>query len=80
VQRRRLHLSNYVTEIAKMQGVSRTEALKIMKENIKINKQVFEETKEMREAQQGVQEETQTGKASKGKGETYPEKLRIKKN
>jgi hypothetical protein len=47
------NLSNYVTEIARMQGVSQTEAEKILAENIKINKAVFEATQEMMQADQG---------------------------
>jgi hypothetical protein len=64
-----LNLSNYVVEIAKMNGVSRMEAEKIMQENIKINKQVFEETKEMRETEQDQgQDKTKTQQASKKEG------------
>lgn len=42
------NLSNYITEIARIHGVSKQEAKHILEENIKINKDIFSQTKEMR--------------------------------
>ena len=41
------NLSNYITEIAIMNNVNKQEAEAILKENIKINSEVFEQTKSM---------------------------------
>jgi len=41
------NLSNYITEIANMNNVNKEEAEAILKENIKINSEVFEQTKSM---------------------------------
>jgi len=38
------NLSNYITEISKLNGISQREAEEVLKENIKINKEVFEAT------------------------------------
>lgn len=43
------NLSNYVTEIAKINNINKQEAEAILKENIKINSGVFEDTKHMQE-------------------------------
>jgi hypothetical protein len=43
------NLSNYVVEIAKLNNVNKQEAEIILKENIKINSLVFEQTKHMQE-------------------------------
>lgn len=43
------NLSNYITEIARIHGVSKKEAQRILEENIKINQAVFEATKNMKE-------------------------------
>jgi hypothetical protein len=56
------NLSNYVSEIAKIHGVSKKEAEKILQENIKINKEIIESTKEMREETQASSKAAQASK------------------
>ena len=51
------NLSNYVDEIAKIKGVSKREAERLLKENIKINKGVFSETKEMKLATSEIKDD-----------------------
>lgn len=57
------NISNYITEIARLHNVNKQEAEKILKENIKINSEVFEQTKHMQE------EDEDPSKDNKKKGE-----------
>ncbi len=56
VQKIQHNLSNYITELAKMQGISHQEAKKIMDENIQVNKMIFAATKEMMSPEMGGEE------------------------
>ena len=61
------NLSNYITEIAIMNNVNKQEAEAILKENIKINSEVFEQTKSM------MLEEDSQDSESNNKGEENKE-------
>lgn len=56
------NLSNPISEIAKIYGVSKKEAEKILQENIAVNKRIFDQTKGMRLEQEGDSKEKKVDK------------------
>jgi hypothetical protein len=65
-------LSNYITEIARINGVSKKEAEHILKENIKVNSEVFDQVQQMMTPEEeqvgGGNNENNSGKNKKEVG------------